>query len=50
MDGRPAAGVDFGEVLTIPTHDTTPIEHVAGGESGAEPEVLERLRQLGYIE
>jgi predicted AlkP superfamily phosphohydrolase/phosphomutase len=50
MDGRPAAGVDFGEVLTIPTHDTTPIERMAGEESGAEPEMLERLRELGYIE
>jgi predicted AlkP superfamily phosphohydrolase/phosphomutase len=50
MDGRPAAGVDFGEVRTVPTHDTTPIERMAGDESGAEPEVLERLRELGYIE
>jgi predicted AlkP superfamily phosphohydrolase/phosphomutase len=50
MDGRPLAGQDFGEVRTVPTHDTTPIERVRADESGAEPEVLERLRDLGYIE
>jgi predicted AlkP superfamily phosphohydrolase/phosphomutase len=50
MDGRPAAGVDLGEVRTVPTHDTTPIERMVGDDSGAEPEVLERLRELGYIE
>jgi len=50
MDGRPAAGHDFGNIRTVPTHDTTPIERLRANESGAEPEVLERLRELGYIE
>jgi predicted AlkP superfamily phosphohydrolase/phosphomutase len=50
MDGQPLAGQDLGEVRAVPTHDTTPIERIHADESGAEPEVLERLRGLGYIE
>ena len=50
MDGRPIAGQEIGEVRSIPTHDTTLIERVLVDESGAESEVKDRLRKLGYIE
>jgi hypothetical protein len=50
MDGQPAAFLDAGDVATIPTHDTRPIQRLEGGASGGEAEILEELRALGYIE
>jgi len=50
MDGRPLAAQYFGSIRTVPTHDITAIERVLTDDSGAEAEVMERLRGLGYIE
>ena len=52
MDGRPAAFLADAEGAraSIPTWDTEPIERASAEASGAEAELLEQLRSLGYVE
>ena len=50
MDGNPAPAAVRGRLRTIPTHDTRPVEHLDGDATGAEEEMLQNLRELGYIE
>jgi hypothetical protein len=53
MDGRPAAFLPEDMVRDreqIATYDTTEIERLPFAASGAEEELVERLRSLGYIE
>jgi predicted AlkP superfamily phosphohydrolase/phosphomutase len=49
MDGRPASFLGEREVASIPSWDETPVER-RSAESGAEQEILEQLRELGYLE
>jgi hypothetical protein len=50
MDGAPASFVAGGNVSRIATYDTRPIERLGGGVSGAEEDIKDELRALGYIE
>lgn len=51
MDGKPAPFLEPGPAIqSVPTYDTKPIERLGDGKSGAEPQVIEQLRSLGYIE
>jgi predicted AlkP superfamily phosphohydrolase/phosphomutase len=50
MDGRPAAFLSVAPQDPIATYDTTPIERPTDARSGAEVEILEELRSLGYVE
>jgi predicted AlkP superfamily phosphohydrolase/phosphomutase len=50
MDGRPASFLQTRPPKQIPTHDATPIERVTDVPSGAEKEIVEQLRELGYVE
>jgi predicted AlkP superfamily phosphohydrolase/phosphomutase len=50
MDGRPAAFLAAPPSGTVATWDTAPVERLALSRSGAEPELVERLRDLGYLE
>jgi hypothetical protein len=49
MDGQPAA---FVAVTRDPveSYETTPVERVSTAPSGADAELIEQLRQLGYIQ
>lgn len=50
MDGRPAAFLEREPPPPIATYDGKPIERLATQGRGAEPERLEELRALGYID
>ncbi len=50
MDGAPAGFVHNGGATRVATYDTRPIERLGGGESGAEGDIKDELRALGYIE
>ncbi len=50
MDGVPASFLGGERVERIATYDTHPVERIGPGSSGAEHEILEDLRALGYIE
>lgn len=52
MDGKPGVLLadDRAERSTIPTWDTEPIERASAEASGAEEDLLEHLRSLGYVE
>jgi arylsulfatase A-like enzyme len=50
MDGKPAAFLERKPSPPIATHDTKPVERLATESRGAEPELLDRLRALGYID
>lgn len=50
MDGRPAAFLSDPTVATIPTYDTAAVERLPLASSGAEAEILDQLRELGYLE
>jgi hypothetical protein len=50
MDGHPAAFALTGAVATLPTYDSAPVERLALSPSGAEDEIVDRLRELGYLE
>ena len=50
MDGRPIPAAVRVALRSVATHDVTPVERVATHASGAEEEMLEQLRGLGYIE
>ena len=49
MDGRVAPFLDA-QVTWVETHDTTAIERLPTHRSGKEEEMLQSLRDLGYIE
>ena len=48
MDGRPAPFLGDAPFATIPSWDDTPVERPATA-SGADDEILEQLRELGYL-
>jgi arylsulfatase A-like enzyme len=50
MDGKAAAFLEREPPAPIATYDTKPVERVATESRGAEREVLDQLRELGYIE
>jgi predicted AlkP superfamily phosphohydrolase/phosphomutase len=50
MDGRPAPFLVVPSAGSIASYDTTPVERLAPAPSGAEAEILEELRALGYVE
>ena len=50
MDGRSAAFLEVAAKPPIATYDTTPIERPTNARSGAEDDILEELRSLGYVE
>ncbi len=50
MDGSPAPAAVRGALRKVPTHDTAPVEYIEGDATGAEEEILQNLRDLGYIE
>jgi predicted AlkP superfamily phosphohydrolase/phosphomutase len=50
MDGRPAAFLAAAPTRSVATWDAKPVERLPLAESGAEPELVERLRDLGYLE
>jgi len=50
MDGRVAGFLRAPEVARIPTWDTRPVERLPLGASGVEAEIVERLRELGYLD
>jgi hypothetical protein len=50
MDGAPAPFLLDAEPRRIATYDTSPIERLPIAPSGAEGEILEQLRALGYLE
>jgi predicted AlkP superfamily phosphohydrolase/phosphomutase len=50
MDGRPASFLRVPETRTVATHDTTPVERLGSSPSGVENEIIEQLRELGYVE
>ncbi len=52
MDGRPAPFLTPARTQPEPiaSYDTVEIERVRSGPSGAEEQIVEQLRELGYIE
>ncbi len=50
MDGRPAAFLSGPAFETIPTYDTAAVARLPLAPSGAEGEILDQLRELGYLE
>jgi len=50
MDGKPAAFLERKPPPAIATYDTKPVERLATESRGAERELLDRLRALGYID
>jgi arylsulfatase A-like enzyme len=50
MDGRPAAFLEREPPREVATYDTKPIERVPTESRGAEKQVLDQLRALGYLE
>jgi len=50
MDGKPAAFLERKPPPPIATHDRKPVDRLATESRGAEPELLDRLRALGYID
>jgi predicted AlkP superfamily phosphohydrolase/phosphomutase len=50
MDGRVASFLADREVERIASYDAAPIERLSHVPSGAETEILEQLRELGYLE
>jgi hypothetical protein len=49
MDGRPMPFV-AARATHIESHAATPIEKVTSTPSGAEDDIIERLRMIGYLE
>jgi predicted AlkP superfamily phosphohydrolase/phosphomutase len=49
MDGAPAGFLGVGTVARVATYDTRPIERLGAGVSGAEDDIKDELRALGYI-
>lgn len=51
MDGRPMAFLEASHhATTVPSHGDTHIEKVTSTPSGAEQDIIERLRMIGYLE
>jgi predicted AlkP superfamily pyrophosphatase or phosphodiesterase len=51
MDGAPMPCFESSRgAATVATYEHTPIEKVTSAPSGAEEEILERLRMIGYLE
>lgn len=50
MDGHPAEFLGFAAPASVATYDTTPIERVTTAPSGAEQDIIEKLRSLGYVD
>jgi predicted AlkP superfamily phosphohydrolase/phosphomutase len=50
MDGHVAGFLAVREVPRIATWDTRPVERLPLGASGVEAEIVERLRELGYLD
>jgi len=50
MDGRVAGFLRVAAVPRIPTWDTRPVERLPLGASGVETQIVERLRELGYLD
>lgn len=50
MDGRPVPFLHREVVARVATYDDRAIERLGTGPSGAEEEILENLRALGYLE
>ena len=50
MDGKVAHFVGTPQKAKVATYDTEPVPHITSVPSGAEQEMLERLRLLGYFE
>ena len=50
MDGRPGAFVAASETGTVPTHGAAPVARMELRPSGAEDEIVEQLKSLGYLE
>jgi predicted AlkP superfamily phosphohydrolase/phosphomutase len=50
MDGRPGGFIPASTIAMIPTHDSAPIARMELRPSGAEDEIVEQLRSLGYLE
>lgn len=50
MDGQVVAFLEHEPVEPIPTHDVKAIEYLDAVPSGREDEILDQLRDLGYIE
>jgi hypothetical protein len=50
MDGRVAPFLDRRAPAPIPTWDAAPVERLPLAPSGGEQELVERLRDLGYVE
>ena len=50
FDGKVAPFLDTDFERPIPTYDTKPIERVEGRRSGLESDVIDQLRELGYVD
>ncbi len=50
MDGRVVPFIRGPEPTVVETYDHLAVEHVSDGGSGAESELLDQLRALGYVE
>jgi predicted AlkP superfamily phosphohydrolase/phosphomutase len=50
MDGTVVPFLEYEPIEPIPTHDVRAIEYLDTVPSGSEDEILEQLRDLGYIE
>jgi len=50
MDGRVASFLEVDEVARIPSYDVSPVERVSDAPSGANDQLVDQLRALGYIE
>ena len=51
MEGSPMAFLEASQRAThIGSHRATPIERVTSEPSGAEDDIIERLRMIGYLE
>jgi FtsP/CotA-like multicopper oxidase with cupredoxin domain len=50
MDGKPASFLRTPPPKKIPTYDATPITRVTDTPSGVESEIVQQLRELGYVE
>lgn len=50
MDGKPAAFLQRALLPPIASYDTKPVDRLRTESRGAESEVLDRLRALGYID
>ncbi len=50
MDGSVAKFIGARDVGRIATYDTTPIERMSLDASGAEQEIVDQLKRLGYLE